>query len=125
MLGLFGALAFGIVYYGAWLSADNIERKAREDSMINNYKYYNDKHGYLRYTSNGKKIKNNDNIMLIASYWRMYNNYIEICDKYNMKSNNLEEWLRKRYLDNEWESIYNKMMKYKNESWGDKYDRSR
>ena len=55
MLGLLGALAFGVVAYGAWASADQTERNGRINSQQSKCNFYIDKNGNMRHTKNGKK----------------------------------------------------------------------
>lgn len=122
MLGILGALAFGVIATGSWISASNVESKAREYSRKNGLEFYDDKTGHLRYTQSGKKYQgNDDNIMLIASRWRMYNGYVEIYRKGSLEPKGLIEWLQEKY-PNMWKDELYKMVKYKNEPWGDKYN---
>lgn len=56
MFGLIGAALFGIVCYGAWVSADNTEKKGRQDSHDSGRDFYIDKNGRMRHTDTGRKF---------------------------------------------------------------------
>ena len=53
MLGILGAIAFGVVAAGAWASASATESKHRQNSRANHYDFYFDKNGRMRHTSTG------------------------------------------------------------------------
>lgn len=61
MLGFIGAALFGIVFTGAWMSAEDDEQKAREEAKKRgNYPYYYDKNRKLRNAYTGKKYSTQD-----------------------------------------------------------------
>ena len=117
MLGLLGAAIFGVIYYGAWASADDTERKHKNNNKEKGISYYTDKKGIVRYTNNGKKYDGkDDNLILIGMLWRQYKGYSEIYKKYQMKYKTLEEWIKEKY-PNSWEYYLNLMKKYENYNW--------
>lgn len=125
MLGLLGAAIFGVVAYGAWASDDNAEKRRRQSGKDNHCRYYVDKHGILRDVHTGKKYDGkDDNILLIQHKWNLYNLYVEFCMKSRREPKKLKDWLIQEGYNYELEYLYEMMMKYKNESWGDKYDRA-
>ncbi len=56
MLGLLGALAFGAIFTGAWISAEQTESKSRQSSQQNGHSFYVDKNGRMRHTGSGRKF---------------------------------------------------------------------
>ena len=55
MLGMIGALIFGVVYAGAWMADENKEQRSRIQAKNNNSKYYFDKNGIMRHIKGGRK----------------------------------------------------------------------
>lgn len=55
MLAILGALAFGVVATGAWISAEQREQKDRGDSLKNGTEFYFDKSGRMRHTGNRRR----------------------------------------------------------------------
>ena len=56
MLGLLGAAVFGVIFAGAWISADQTEQKSRESSRNSGRSFYYDKNGRMRHTGSGRKF---------------------------------------------------------------------
>ena len=56
MFGILGALIFGTICTGAWINADNTERKNRNNSRDSGRDFYIDKNGRMRHTENGRKF---------------------------------------------------------------------
>ena len=61
MLGMIGALIFGVVYAGAWMADEDREQVARKRAKETpNYPYYWDKNGKLRNAYTGRKYSTED-----------------------------------------------------------------
>ena len=54
MLGLLGAVIFGIAATGAWISAEQTEQKSKSDAKQSGRKFYYDKNGIMRHPSGRK-----------------------------------------------------------------------
>lgn len=55
MLATLGALVYGIIATGSWISADNQEKESRNNSIKKKCDFYFDKNGHMRHTNNGKR----------------------------------------------------------------------
>lgn len=55
MLAILGAVAFGALFTGAWISAEQAEKKSRDSSRKDNCEFYIDKNGIMRHTGSGRK----------------------------------------------------------------------
>lgn len=53
---MFGLLAFGVVFAGAWLAAESTEQSARKRSKDKGVSFYMDKNGFMRHTDTGRKF---------------------------------------------------------------------
>ena len=111
MLGLLGALAFGIVCAGAWMSDEGAEQERRQYSKKTGADTYVDKKGRLRYTSNNK--------MYDWDAWRLkesrhremrrYNIYCKCHEKYGLEPElTFGEWFLKTYEKAGWDLWWDK-----------------
>lgn len=108
MLGLLGALIFGGIVTGAWISADQSEKRQRSNAKKYLNDIYVDKWGKRRHATTGKRYTKEESLQDIRTERQQgirnqYDIYVKFKENTNRVSLNkveimsFEEWYEKKY----------------------------